>query len=57
VTRQCLNGRRIEALEILQAELAAWSQDLNKTQRGVDWHMTVTDARCKLKSLYPKILK
>ena len=26
------------------------------TQRGVDWQMKVDDARCKLKSVYPKIM-
>ena len=25
------------------------------TQRGVDWQMKIGDARCKLKSVYPKI--
>jgi hypothetical protein len=28
---------------------------VNSTQRGVDWHMKIDDARCKLKSVYPKI--
>jgi hypothetical protein len=28
---------------------------VNKTQRGVDWQMRINDARCKLKSVYPKI--
>ena len=23
--------------------------------RGIDWHMKISDARCKLKSVYPKI--
>jgi hypothetical protein len=36
-------------------EIAAWSTDVNTTQRGVDWQMKIRDARCKLKSLYPKI--
>ena len=33
----------------------AWSSDVNSTQRGVDWQMKIDDARCKLKSVYPKI--
>ena len=55
LTRQCLNGRRMGDLPTLQREISAWSNDVNKTQRGVDWHMKVSDARCKLKSVYPKI--
>ena len=32
------------------------NRDVTDTQRGVDWQM-IEDARCKLKSVYPKILK
>ena len=55
MTRQCLRGRRIGDLGVLQAELAAWSADVNRGQRGVDWQMKIDAARCKLKSVYPKI--
>ena len=55
LTRQCISGRRIGDLETLQAEIAAWSNHVNQTQRGVDWQMKIDDARCKLKSVYPKI--
>ena len=55
MTRQCLRGRRIGDLSKLQTELAAWSADVNDSQRGVDWQMGIDDARYKLKSLYPKI--
>lgn len=55
LTRQCVSGRRFGKLATLQAEITAWSVDVNKTQRGVDWQMKVNDARGKLKSLYPKI--
>lgn len=55
LTRQCVSGRRFGRLTSLQTELAAWSTDVNTTQRGVDWQMKVRDARGKLKSLYPKI--
>jgi hypothetical protein len=55
LTRQCVSGRRFGTLAKLQSELAAWSTDVNTTQRGVDWQMKVKDARGKLKSLYPKI--
>ena len=55
MTRQCLSGRRIGDIETLQKEIAAWSTDGNNSQRGVDWQMKISDARCKLKSVYPKI--
>jgi len=55
LTRQCVSGRRFGDIETLGAETAAWSVDVNKTQRGVDWQMKVDDARCKLASIYPKI--
>ncbi len=55
LTRQCIDGRRFGDVATLQAETAAWSCDVNTTQRGVDWQMKVDDARCKLASVYPKI--
>ena len=55
LTRQCVSGRRFGILSELQSEIAAWSNDVNNTQRGVDWQMKISDARYKLKSLYPKI--
>lgn len=55
LTRQSLKGRRLGDLKTLKREIAAWSIDVDKTQRGVDWQMTISDARCKLKSVYPKI--
>ena len=56
MTRQCLDGRRIGDRETLHGEVSAWSEDVTDTQRGVDWQMKVDDARCKLKSVYPKIM-
>ena len=55
LTRQCVYGRRFGTIETLQAETSAWSTDINKIQRGVDWQMKIDDARCKLTSIYPKI--
>jgi hypothetical protein len=55
LTRQCVSGRRFGDIETLRNETAAWSTDVNNTQRGVDWQMKVDDARCKLTSVYPKI--
>ena len=56
LTRQCVSGRRFPDEQTLQAEATAWSTDVNTAQRGVDWQMKIDDARCKLKSVYPKIL-
>lgn len=55
LTSQCLHGRRIDNLKTLQNEIAAWSRDVNSTQRGIDWQMNISDARRKLKSIYPTI--
>lgn len=55
LTRQCVSGRRFANVPTLRDETAAWSIDVNSTQRGVDWQMKIDDARCKLKSIYPKI--
>jgi hypothetical protein len=57
LTRQCVTGRRFADIQALQDETSAWSLDINSTQRGVDWQMKIDDARCKLKSVYPKIKK
>ena len=57
LTRQCVAGRRFGDLKSLREETGAWSSDLNGTQRGVEWHMKVSDARSKLASVYPKIKK
>lgn len=53
LTRQCLD-RRIDDLDILNTELAAWQLATNTNQRQVDWHFTTTNARIKLRHLYPK---
>ena len=55
MTRQCVNGRRFGDIETLRSETAAWANDVNSTQRGVDWQMKIDNARYKLASVYPKI--
>ena len=54
MTRQCLE-RRIGNLKTLRNEITAWPTRVNDKQRGVDWQMKMSDARQKLKSVYPKI--
>jgi hypothetical protein len=55
LTRQCVAGRRFADIKTLREETLAWSTDVNRTQRGVDWQMKIDDARTKLTSIYPKI--
>ncbi len=50
--RQCLR-RRLPDEERLQREIAGWEADRNATQATVHWQFTTTDARIKLKHLYP----
>jgi hypothetical protein len=54
LTRQCLD-RRIADLDILNTELTAWQNTTNTDQRQVNWHFTTTNARTKLRHLYPEI--
>ena len=42
-------------LETLRILLKSWYVDRNDKQRGVEWHFTTSDARNKLKHLYPVI--
>jgi hypothetical protein len=56
MTRQCVAGRRFANIGMLQSETKAWSDNVNSTQRGVDWQMKLDDARVKLKSVYPRLL-
>jgi len=53
LTRQCL-GRRIEDLDVLNTELAAWQNAANADQRQVRWQFTTEGARTRLRHLYPK---
>ena len=54
MTRQCLN-RRIDSIEKLTSELAAWEKERNENHAKVNWHFRTKDARVKLISLYPEI--
>ena len=55
MTRQCVANRRIGDSQTLQNETTAWADDVSIKQRTVDWQMRLDDARCKLKSVYPRI--
>ena len=50
--RQCLD-RRLPTAAGLAREVTAWEQPRNLRSRPVAWRFTTTDARIKLKRLYP----
>lgn len=54
LSRQCL-GRRVPALETLQAEVEAWERRRNGGGCKLDWGFTAEDARIRPKRLYPSI--
>ena len=51
---QCLD-RRIAEMATMQAEVATWENDRNNRLRTIDWQFTTSDARIKLKRLYPNL--
>jgi transposase len=50
--RQCLN-RRIADEAMLKREVAAWELQRNDAKETIDWRFSITNAREKLKRLYP----
>jgi hypothetical protein len=54
LSRQCLN-RRIESMEELRKEVAAWEEARNGKQVEIRWRFTTADARVKLRRLYPVV--
>ena len=54
LAEQCLD-RRIPDADTLKSEIAAWQTSRNEQEATVDWQFTTTDARVKLKRLYPNI--
>ncbi len=55
LSRQCLS-RRIDNLQSLQSEIAAWVFQRNNNHSIVNWRFTSKDARIKLSSLYPQFV-
>ena len=51
---QCLN-RRIDNIEKVMGEAAAWQSHRNNKDVKVNWQFTTDDARIKLSRLYPSI--
>jgi hypothetical protein len=54
LARQCLD-RRIPDRETLESEVAAWEAERNAAGGAVAWRFRTTDARIKLKHLYPAL--
>jgi hypothetical protein len=54
LSRPCLDQRIPEKIA-LEHEVLAWEQPRNSRGTTVDWRFTTTDARIKLKRLYPSI--
>ena len=54
MTRQCLN-RRVDSLEVLRDEIAAWQASRDRIQAKVNWQFTTDGTRVKLKHLYPTL--
>lgn len=54
LSTQCLD-RRIRDRPALEHEVRAWIARRNTNNAKADWRFTTTDARIKLKSLYPAI--
>ena len=51
---QCLD-RRIPDMVTMQTQVAAWERDRNNSVRKIVWQFTTSDARIKLKRLYPNL--
>lgn len=54
LSRQCLSDRRFGTDVAMDQEIAAWERDRNAKRLGATWRFTTTDARFKLRSLYPR---
>lgn len=54
LSRQCLD-RRLGTIEELVREVSAWEADRNARQSKVTWRFTNSQARIKLRKLYPSI--
>lgn len=55
LSRQCLS-RRLPDRQTVTKEVKAWVAVRNQQTKPVDWRFTTTDARIKLKRLYPQLL-
>jgi transposase len=54
LTQQCLD-RRLPDIATLSQEIAAWQAPRNRHHTRIKWGFSTTDARVKLKRLYPSV--
>ena len=54
LSRQCL-AKRIDQMIVMQDRVARWEEARNKLQATACLQFKTTDARIKLRSLYPSI--
>ena len=52
--RQCLS-RRIDNIEMVREQVQAWCESRNNLNAKINWQFTTSQARVKLKTLYPKL--
>lgn len=55
MSRQCLKGY-LSDKDSVMAQLNAWVNERNSRGVSVNWQFTTSNARIKLKSLYPVIV-
>lgn len=55
LSRQALQ-QRFASKEALQTQVQAWATNRNNLQKGVNWQFKTSEARIKLKKLYPTVL-
>lgn len=54
LNKQCLS-RRIDNIETVKEEVKAWRKSRNNMNAKINWQFTTTEARVKLRTLYPKL--
>lgn len=48
-------GERVESEAVLRERVGLWNADRNSRSKGIDWQFKTSDARIKLRRLYPQI--
>lgn len=54
MSRQCLRGRRIPSLKVLEIETEAWNEDVNRRRVKILWKFTRRKARKKFRYRKPR---
>lgn len=55
LAKQCL-ADRVTSVDTLKHNVRLWAEQRNDRKNTVDWRFTTSDARVKLKRLYPSVL-